>query len=85
MSKGKHHRAYQAMCRLRYNKVQAARDIFYMAELLKVEDEISVGRNKLLELITVPRNRRAMLASEIVMFMQVGLPLPGLNGVYTNI
>jgi len=24
-----------------------------------------------LELVTVPRNRRAMLASEIVMFMQV--------------
>ena len=59
------------MTQLRYNKVQAARDVFYMAELLKVEGTIVIGRNKLMELITVPRNRRAMLGSEIVMFMQV--------------
>jgi hypothetical protein len=71
MSKGQHLRAYQAMCRLRYNKVQAARDIFYMAELLKAEEQIKIGRSKMLELVTVPRNRRAMIASEIVMFMQV--------------
>lgn len=42
-----------------------------MAELLKTEQQLSKGRNKLLELFTVPRNRRAMVASEIVMFMQV--------------
>jgi hypothetical protein len=71
MSKGNHMKAYESMCRLRYNKVQAARDIFYMAELLKAEEEIKIGHNKLVELVTVPRNRRAMLASEIVMFMQV--------------
>jgi hypothetical protein len=70
MSKGRHHDAYKAMCRLRHNKIQAARDVFYMAELLKAEDEIKLGRFKLLELIQVPRNRRAMIASEIVMFMQ---------------
>jgi hypothetical protein len=58
------------MCRLRYNKIQAARDVFYMAELLKVEENISKERNLLAELFSVPRNRRAMLASEIVMFMQ---------------
>jgi hypothetical protein len=57
------------MCRLRHNKIQAARDVFYMAELLKVEEKISKGRNLIAELFTVPRNRRAMLASEIVMFM----------------
>ncbi len=57
------------MCRLRHNKIQAARDVFYMAELLKVEENLSEGRNMLVELFTVPRNRRAMLASEIVMFM----------------
>jgi hypothetical protein len=70
MSKGRHHAAYKSMIRLRYNKVQAARDLFYMAELLRAEDEIKIGQNKIMELITVPRNRRAMLASEIVMFMQ---------------
>ncbi len=70
MSQGRHYKAYQAMSKLRYNKLQAARDIFYMHTLLEVESEIKLGRNKLLELITVPRNRRALVASEIVMFMQ---------------
>ncbi|KAF2839604.1 putative MFS sugar transporter [Patellaria atrata CBS 101060] len=70
MSKGRHAAAYEAMTRLRYNKIQAARDVFYMAELLKAENSMKLGQSKLMELIKVPRNRRAMLASEIVMFMQ---------------
>lgn len=70
MSKGRHSSAYHAMCRLRYNKIQAARDLFYMAQLLKAEDNMKIGQSKIKELFTVPRNRRAMIASEIVMFMQ---------------
>ncbi|KAF2470714.1 uncharacterized protein BDR25DRAFT_334320 [Lindgomyces ingoldianus] len=70
MSKGRHASAYHAMCKLRYKKIQAARDLFYMAELLKAEENMKIGQNKIKELYTVPRNRRAMLASEIVMFMQ---------------
>ncbi|KAF2460215.1 hypothetical protein BDY21DRAFT_280315 [Lineolata rhizophorae] len=70
MSKGRHALAYHAMERLRYKKVQAARDVFYMQTLLAAENEMKLGQSKLLELITVPRNRRAMLGSEIVMFMQ---------------
>ncbi|KAF1991320.1 putative MFS sugar transporter [Aulographum hederae CBS 113979] len=70
MSKGRHASAYNAMVRLRYNKIQAARDVFYMNKLLEAEQTMTAGQNKLLELIKVPRNRRAMLASEIVMFMQ---------------
>lgn len=70
MSKGRHASAYGSMCKLRYIKVQAARDIFYMAELLKAEDNMKIGQSKIRELWTVPRNRRAMVASEIVMFMQ---------------
>lgn len=70
MSKGRHYKAYESMCKLRYVKVQAARDAFYMHTLLEAESEIQLGRNKVLELITVPRNRRALVASEIVMFMQ---------------
>jgi hypothetical protein len=31
---------------------------------------MKLGQNKILELINVPRNRRALIASEIVMFMQ---------------
>jgi hypothetical protein len=75
MSKGRYQKAYASMCRLRYNKIQAARDIFYMHTLLEAEKETrALGQSKVKEMITVPRNRRAMQASEIVMFMQqVGL------------
>ena len=41
-----------------------------MYTLLEAEKSMKLGQNKLLELINVPRNRRAMFASEIVMFMQ---------------
>jgi MFS family permease len=70
MSKGRHAAAYEAMCALRFNKIQAARDLFYMAELLKAEENMKIGQSKIKELWAVPRNRRAMIASEIVMFMQ---------------
>ena len=70
MQKGRHHSAYESLCRLRFVKVQAARDQFYMHMGLQAENKISSGRNKVKEMFTVPRNRRAMIASEIVMFMQ---------------
>jgi len=71
MSKNRHLKAYQSMCKLRYSKVQAARDVFYMHTLLEAENESMIlGSNKVKEMFTVPRNRRAMQASEIVMFMQ---------------
>ncbi|KAF2256823.1 hypothetical protein BU26DRAFT_527085 [Trematosphaeria pertusa] len=70
MSKGRHASAYHSMVRLRYCKVQAARDLFYMAELLKAEENMKIGQSLIKELWTVPRNRRALLGSEIVMFMQ---------------
>lgn len=71
MSKNRHEKAYRSMCRLRYSKIQAARDIYYMHVLLEAEKEsLLLGRNKIKEMITVPRNRRALVASEIVMFMQ---------------
>ncbi|KAG8531043.1 uncharacterized protein KY384_004400 [Bacidia gigantensis] len=71
MSKNRHFKAYQSMCRLRYTKVQAARDVFYMHTLLEAEKEVQhLHGNPILELVRVPRNRRAMLGSEIVMFMQ---------------
>ncbi|KAN0113029.1 hexose transporter [Hyaloscypha variabilis] len=71
MGKGRHAKAYRSMCKLRYAKVQAARDIFYMHTLLEAENQAMIlGKNKIKELVSVPRNRRAMQASEIVMFMQ---------------
>ncbi|KAJ5661480.1 uncharacterized protein N7477_009096 [Penicillium maclennaniae] len=70
MSKKQYFRAYQSICTLRHHKIQAARDLYYMHVLLEAESGMVLGQNKLLELITVPRNRRAMIASELVMFMQ---------------
>jgi MFS family permease len=70
MSRGRHAAAYGAMCELRFCKVQAARDIFYMAELLRRQESMHLGQSKVKELLGVARNRRALLATEIVMFMQ---------------
>ncbi|KAJ6179043.1 hypothetical protein N7519_009504 [Penicillium mononematosum] len=70
MRQKQYYRAYRSICTLRNHKIQAARDLYYMHTLLEAENSMKLGRNKLLELIKVPRNRRAMLASQIVMFMQ---------------
>ncbi|KAH0543899.1 hypothetical protein FGG08_001800 [Glutinoglossum americanum] len=70
MGKGRHAEAYRSMCRLRYTKVQAARDVFYMNTLLEAESKMKLGQSKIKEMITIPRNRRALVGSEIVMFMQ---------------
>ena len=69
LTKNRHGDAYRAVCQLRYEKVQAARDLFYMQTLLKAEREVmTVGtKNKLKEFFTIRRNRNAMVASEIVM------------------
>ncbi|THU79353.1 hypothetical protein K435DRAFT_875558 [Dendrothele bispora CBS 962.96] len=70
MMKGRHRDAYQSLARLRKSPLQATRDLYYMHVLLEAEKDISKERNKFLELFTIPRNRRATLASFIVMFMQ---------------
>lgn len=42
-----------------------------MDTLLQIEKEaMHIGQNKIKEMLTVRRNRNAMIASEIVMFMQ---------------
>ncbi|KAA8904797.1 hypothetical protein FN846DRAFT_951930 [Sphaerosporella brunnea] len=70
LSKGRHRRAFNSLARLRWSRVQAARDLFYMKTLLDAEGQMSTGLTKLKEMFTVGRNRRAMQASELVMFMQ---------------
>ena len=69
LTKNRHQDAYKAVCKLRYNKIQAARDLFYMQTLLKAEQEVITAgtRNRLKEFFTIRRNRNAMIASEIVM------------------
>ncbi|KAI0479242.1 hypothetical protein GGR56DRAFT_665064 [Xylariaceae sp. FL0804] len=71
LSKNRHQDAFNSIQRLRYEKVQAARDLFYMDTLLQVEKEtMQIGRSKIEEILTIRRNRNAAIASEIVMFMQ---------------
>lgn len=71
LTKNRQAKAYEAICRLRFEKVQAARDLFYMDTLLQVEKEaMQIGHSNIKEMLTVRRNRNAMIASEIVMFMQ---------------
>jgi hypothetical protein len=60
------------MCRLRWTRLQAARDMYYTVTLLNAEQNLQSGRNLFKELFTVPRNRRATQAASLVMFMQRG-------------
>ncbi|KAJ3487689.1 hypothetical protein NLI96_g3365 [Meripilus lineatus] len=70
MSKGRYDKAYESLRRLRHSSLQAARDLYYIHVQLEAEREVFTGRNRFLELFTVPRNRRAAIGSLIVMFMQ---------------
>ena len=70
ISKGRYLEAHTAMLCLRPTPLQAARDMFYTNALLEVEADIRRGRNLLLELFRVPRNRRAAQVSCLVTFMQ---------------
>ncbi|KAG7093135.1 hypothetical protein E1B28_009418 [Marasmius oreades] len=71
MRKGRYRDAFNSLARLRHTKLQAARDIYYIHVLLEAEKDSNVqGRNRFFEMFTIPRNRRATVASFIVMFMQ---------------
>ncbi|ELU45113.1 proton myo-inositol cotransporter [Rhizoctonia solani AG-1 IA] len=71
MGKGRYLKAFESLCRLRKTKIMAARDFYYIHTLLVAEQELKPsGKWRIVELFTIPRNRRAALASFIVMFMQ---------------
>jgi len=74
LSKNRHADAYKSLLTLRGQPLLAARDLYYIHVLLEAEREIvPEGKNffsRFAELFTVPRNRRAALASWVVMFMQ---------------
>ncbi|EIW76935.1 MFS sugar transporter, partial [Coniophora puteana RWD-64-598 SS2] len=70
VSKGRYEEAYGELNKLRFSPVQAGRDLYYMHILLEAESEMKRGRNRLVEMFTIPRNRNAALASWIVMFGQ---------------
>ncbi|KAF8606304.1 proton myo-inositol cotransporter [Ceratobasidium sp. AG-I] len=74
IQKARYPQAFSSLCRLRKSKLAAARDLYYIHALLEIEkvdeeDEPS-GRFRIVNLFTIPRNRRAALASFVIMFMQ---------------
>ena len=73
MKKGRYQDAYNSLCRLRNTPVQAARDLYFIHAQL-IEESAIIGQNnyatRFLELFTIPRVRRATLASFTVMIAQ---------------
>ncbi|KAF3002955.1 hypothetical protein E8E13_004127 [Curvularia kusanoi] len=73
IKKNRYRKAWQSLLRLRFSPVQAARDLYYIHAQLQVEAQI-VGRSnyfqRCIELFTIPRVRRATLASFVVMIAQ---------------
>lgn len=79
MKKRKHDKAYRSLVRLRNTPLQAARDLYSIHAQLIQEDILveEAGLTKtdnfftrFFELFTIPRNRRAVQASGIVMIAQ---------------
>ncbi|KAJ7769957.1 hypothetical protein B0H16DRAFT_1516921 [Mycena metata] len=70
IGRGRYEEAYKELTRLRFSSVQAARDLYYIHVLLEAEKEVTTGRNRLWEMVSVARNRNAAVASFIVMFGQ---------------
>jgi MFS family permease len=86
ISKGRYEDAFNELCRLRFSRVQAARDLYYIHVLLEAENEMKQGRNRVVEMFTIPRNRHAALASWVVMFGQqfCGVNVIGMRFVFMN-
>lgn len=79
MKKRKYNKAYKSFLRLRNTPFQAARDLYYTHALLVQEDHMikESGLNpksnfftRFIELFTIPRVRRATLASFVAMIAQ---------------
>lgn len=68
-------KAFNSLVRLRNTELQAARDLYYIHVQIKLEKELlgahqSTYIRRLVELFTIPRVRRATLASFVVMIAQ---------------
>ena len=73
MKKNRYEKAYKSLLRLRHHKIQAARDLYYIHCQLQVEASIVGESNyfsRFAQLFTIPRVRRATLASFVVMIAQ---------------
>jgi MFS family permease len=73
IKKGMHEKAFGSLLKLRKHPIQAARDLYYINTQIRIEEEIVGESNyvkRFMELFTIPRIRRATLASFIVMIAQ---------------
>ncbi|KAF8891726.1 hypothetical protein BD779DRAFT_1512736 [Infundibulicybe gibba] len=73
MKKGRYQEAYTSFKRLRNSELQAARDLYYVHRQLMEEFAVLKGStfvSRFFELFTIPRVRRATLASFVVMIAQ---------------
>ena len=73
MKKNRYPQAFKSFLRLRKHPIQAARDMYYIHVLLEEEKSIMKPGNyfkRLSELFTIPRVRRATVASGVVMLAQ---------------
>lgn len=73
MKKNRYQKAYRSLLKLRFTPLQAARDLYYIHCQLQIEATI-VGKSnyftRFAQLFTIPRVRRATLASFVVMIAQ---------------
>jgi len=69
----KHRKAWESLIKLRKHPLQAARDLYYISTQIEIEAEL-VGHSTYIsrfgQLFTIPRVRRATLASFVVMIAQ---------------
>ncbi len=72
LQKGRHQQAWLSFQKYRRHPILAARELIMTATLIDIEKEIAQTnkRNPISQMLFVPRNRRAVLASSIVMFGQ---------------
>lgn len=73
MKKGRYRESFQSFCKLRNTEMQAARDLYY-AHCQVIEEREAFGgvslASRALELVTVPRLRRATMASAWIVISQ---------------
>lgn len=73
MKKGRYSDAYNSLIRLRFTKLQAARDLYFIHVQLSEESKIIRGESffsRFAGLFTIPRVRRATIAITVVMLAQ---------------
>ncbi|KAJ5117416.1 hypothetical protein N7448_011048 [Penicillium atrosanguineum] len=81
MKKRRYREAFQSFCRLRNTSLIAARDLYYAHCQVMAERDAFAGKSlarRVWELFTVPRLRRAMISSSIIVISQ---QFSGINAI----